>query len=82
MARERDDEGKYTEMATIDAVMDVLASADDPVLTANEVGEVIGVSSETARRKLTDLYEERRVERKDVGARAVVWWLTADEGEN
>jgi predicted ArsR family transcriptional regulator len=79
MSRKRDAEGKYTETATIDAVFDVLVNADDPVLTANEVAEAIGVTSETARRKLTELSEQGRVKRKDVGARAVVWWAPVDE---
>ncbi|MFC7135351.1 MULTISPECIES: MarR family transcriptional regulator [Salinibaculum] len=78
MSRERDDEGKYTEMATIDAVLDVLASTDDPVLTSSEVAEAIGVSSETARRKLTELHDQGLVKRKEVGARAVVWWTVEE----
>ena len=78
MSRERDDDGTYAEMATVDAVLAVLRTADDPVLTASEVAEAIGASSETARRKLTELHDQGRVKRKDVGARAVVWWVVEE----
>ena len=47
----------------------------EPVVTATELAEMLDVSGETARRHLSTLHEQGRVERKDVGARAVVWWV-------
>lgn len=54
---------------------DVFRGADDPVLTAVEVAERMGVSQQAAHRKLSDAHEEDTVKRKKAGARAVVWWM-------
>lgn len=79
MTRERNEKGQYTETAAPETVLEVLQTTDERVLTASEVATALDVSSETARRKLTELHEQGRVERKDVGARAVVWWASTGE---
>lgn len=76
MGRERDEEGKYAEQATREVVLDVLQETPEPVLTAKEVATKLGTSSETARRKLNELHEGGKISRKEVGARAVVWWYS------
>jgi predicted ArsR family transcriptional regulator len=72
--RERNAEGRYVPTVTPERVLDVLRDAEDPVLTAKEVGDTLGYTSEAARQRLHELRERGDVETKQVGARAVVWW--------
>jgi len=72
--RERNDEGRYVSTVTPERVLEVLQGADDPVLTAKEVGEWLDCTSEAARQQLHELREQGKVESKQVGARARVWW--------
>lgn len=75
-SRERNDRGQFVPMVTEGAVVDVLRHAETPVVTAKEVGETLGCSSEAARQKLLALLDQEIVARRKVGAGAVVWWLT------
>ena len=52
-----------------------MSAADDPVATAGEVGEALDCTGQAARKKLNQLHEDGKIERKEVGARAVVWWI-------
>lgn len=72
--RERDEQGNYIETVTPARVLEVMNAADDPVVTAGEVGEALDCTGQAARKKLNQLHEDGKVERKEVGARAVVWW--------
>ena len=76
--RERAKTGKYVETITLDRVFDAVASHPDPTVSAREVGEVLGCSTDAARKKLAQLHEDGKVERKKVGGRSVVWWLADD----
>ena len=73
--RERNKQGRYVSTITSERVLEVLQEDDDPVLTAKEVGERLGCSSEAARQRLHELQERGEVTSKQVGARAVVWWV-------
>lgn len=53
----------------------------DPVLTAPELAEKVGVSQQAAHSKLKDLRERGLVKSKAAGARSVVWWVTTDGRE-
>lgn len=75
-SRERNDRGQFVETITPAAVVDVLRRAETPVVTAKEVGEELGYTSEAARQKLLMLLDEGTVARRKVGGGAVVWWLT------
>lgn len=75
--RERNEEGQYVTTVTPKRVLEVLRESDDPVLTAKEVGEGLGCTSEAARQRLHELAERGDVESKQVGARAVVWYLAS-----
>lgn len=77
--RERDDHGQYVATISLEDVIEALRYTDSPVATAKEVGELLDYSSEAARQKLITLHEQGRVERRTVGANAVVWWLTDRE---
>jgi predicted ArsR family transcriptional regulator len=74
MTRDRDEKGMYTELTTAEAVLKVLETSDDPVMTAKEIADQLEVSRDTVGRKLARLSEEGKVNQKKVGARAVVWW--------
>lgn len=53
----------------------VFAEADDPVLTAVEVADELGITQQGAHAKLTRAHERGLVERKKTGSRSVVWWV-------
>ncbi|SEP07929.1 HTH domain-containing protein [Halogranum amylolyticum] len=75
MTRDRDEKGMFTELTTAEAVLKVLETSDDPVMTAKEIADQLEVSRDTVGRKLAQLSEEGKVRQKKVGARAVVWWI-------
>jgi predicted nucleotidyltransferase len=77
--RQRTETGEYVETVTAEKVLSVLESIATPVATATEVGEKIGCTGQAARKKLDQLHDTGDVERKTVGARAVVWWLSEDD---
>lgn len=60
-------------------VMEVLREADDPVMTAREIGDALGESRRTLHRRLDELHDEGLVEKKTVGGRSVVWWIGDDD---
>jgi len=70
----RSDTGRYIRDLHSKRVLTVLQDAEDPVLTAGEVGDQLDCSSEAARQYLHELRERGDVKSKNVGARAVVWW--------
>lgn len=78
MSRSRDGDGRYLEETTLDDVIAILAERDEPV-TGKEVGEELGVTNRSALDKLNELNEREMVERKKVGAGAVIWWLTDEQ---
>lgn len=77
--RERSKTGEYVETVTPERVLDAMATHPDPTVTAREVGEAMGYSADAARKKLNQLHERGDVERKKVGGRSVVWWLTDEQ---
>jgi hypothetical protein len=77
--RTRDSAGKFVETLTPERVLAVMREHDAPVVTAREVADALDCTREGATKKLKQLREHGRVERKKVGARAVVWWRTDRE---
>lgn len=73
MERERDESGQYTEQVALDDVLAVFDQADPPVLTASEVAEELDCSRPSAYNKLEQLVEQNEIQKKKVGARAVVY---------
>lgn len=65
-------QGKQT--STDDEIIEVMAKHDDPIHSAKEVGEMIGVTRQCAFNRLQQLKAEGRVCKKKSGARSVVWW--------
>lgn len=52
----------------------VFADTDDPVLSAVEVAKKMGITQQAAHSKLAAAADRGEMNRKKVGARAVVWW--------
>jgi len=48
----------------------------DPVFTAVELAEDVGVTQQAAHSKLSNLEDRGLVRSKEVGSRARVWWVT------
>lgn len=78
MINERNSRGEFVEHVSLSEVMDVLAIRDEPV-TAKEVGEEVGITNRAALNKLNELADNDRVERKKVGGRSVIWWLSDEQ---
>ena len=53
----------------------VFRESEDPVLTAVEVGEKLGITQQAAHARLSRAHDRGEVERKKTGSRSVVWWL-------
>jgi hypothetical protein len=71
----RDENGQFVETVTPERVLAAMRDADAPVVTAGDVAEELGCTSEAVTKKLKELQKQGRVARRQVGARAVVWWL-------
>jgi len=56
----------------------VFRQTDDPVLTAVEVADLLGISQQAAHSRLTRANERGELKRKKTGARSVVWWLPGE----
>jgi DNA-binding transcriptional ArsR family regulator len=80
MSQGRDEDGKYTPSVSENEVLCALRDHPDPVVTVPELAERVDVSGETVRRHLSTLHDRGVVERKTVGARAVVWWIPDADG--
>ena len=80
MARERTETGEFVETVTLDRVVSAIPAVDAPVVTTRDVADRLDCTTEAARQKLAQLTEQGRVDRRKVGGRAVVWWLT-ESGE-
>ena len=50
----------------------------DPVVTAPELADEVGVTQQAAHKKLQSLENRGLVRSKPAGASAVVWWVTED----
>jgi len=64
--------------ATDDEIIEVMSEDGDPIHSAKEVAEMIGVTRQCAFNRLQQLKQEGRVRKKKSGARSVVWWPAND----
>mgnify|MGYP002126151916 CR=1 FL=1 len=55
-------------------LISVFELTDDPVLTAPEVADELDITQQAAHKKLQSAHRDGEIERKKVGASAVVWW--------
>lgn len=77
---DRNESGQYSTTYSDEAIMETFEEAPIPVLTAVEVAEALGCARTTARKRLEELVDEKRLHRKKVGARGVVYIRLEAEG--
>ncbi|WP_254544590.1 hypothetical protein [Halomarina pelagica] len=75
MPRKHGDSGRYVETVPLEAVLGVFDEVRGPVVTSADVADTLDCSRDTARRKLGQLYDQGRVERRSTAGR-VIWWRT------
>jgi predicted nucleotidyltransferase len=75
MPQLRGDDGKFLEKVTINEVLELLETVNEP-LTAPEIAAQLDISNRTALDKLNELnVRDPTVRRKQVGASAVIWFI-------
>jgi predicted ArsR family transcriptional regulator len=79
MARDRTESGEFIETITLERVVDAIHEVEGPIVTTRDIADILECTTEAARQKLITLTEQGRVDRRKVGGRAVVWWLTETE---
>ena len=82
MGRKRNDGGQFAPSIEDDDVLRALRAHPEPVATTSDLADALGVTTETVRRHLSALRDAEQVGRKEVGARAVVWWPIPDDPES
>lgn len=76
MEEGRDGEGKYTEEYPDSAFIDAVRGL--PVPSTQKVADEVGCSYDLAYRRLTDLFEEGKIEREEVGT-SFVYYISSLE---
>lgn len=61
-----------------DDVVRALTEITGPAATASEVARHLDTSHQTASRRLEELEELGKVRSKEVGANAVIWWISGE----
>jgi hypothetical protein len=79
MTRDRAESGEFVETITLDRVVEAIREVEAPVVTTRDIADSLGCTTEAARQKLMRLVEQGRADRRKVGSRAVIWWLTEFE---
>jgi predicted ArsR family transcriptional regulator len=57
-------------------ILEAIDQVEGPAATAVELGEILGMTRAGVRNRLLQLKEDRLVDRKTVGASAVIWYPT------
>jgi len=58
-----------------ETIIELFRDHSDPALTAPEVADTFGVSSQAAYNRLQGLYNDGKLHRKKVGGAAVIYWI-------
>ncbi|MFP4218551.1 MAG: hypothetical protein ACLFR6_06915 [Salinarchaeum sp.] len=77
--RKRDAHGRFADSVTGEDVLGVFEAVEGPVVTSTDVGDVLGISTESARQHLNNLVSEGPLRRRKTG-RTVVYWTTDTTG--
>lgn len=70
------DDDRHERKITDQDILKVFDNADEPVLTASEIAKALPVTRQALNYRLNRMHENGLVDRKDAGARSVVWWAT------
>lgn len=57
-------------------MINMMRHHEDPFLTLGEITEELGMSKGAVHIRLQELCDRNKMRRKNVGAWAVVWWLS------
>ena len=60
-------------------ILSVFENMRGPVVTSKDVAVTVGMSTESARERLYDLYERGLVDKRKA-SNVIVWWRKSDEG--
>lgn len=69
----RDDDGQSSHTVSLNDVFKVFEHVEGPVVASSDVATLTGCSRETARRKLSKLYDEGCLNRRRVSGRILYW---------
>jgi predicted ArsR family transcriptional regulator len=69
-----EDMSQGKETVSDDEIIQIMQESDDPIHSAGEIANVVGVTRQCVFNRLQQLQAEGRVERKKSGSRTVVWW--------
>lgn len=72
------DSDRFEGRITLDDIFAAFELVDETVYTSSDIAEVVGCSRESARQKLTRLYDQGRINRRKHG-RFMVWWRMPPE---
>ena len=61
---------------TDDELLAAVRTHKDPAVTANDIADRVGLTSQAVNKRIPRLVEEGYLRKKEVGAAAVVYWLT------
>lgn len=79
MPRKHGPNGQYVDTVTHEAVLDVFEKVDGPgVVLSADVADALGVTRETARRKLKELHDTGVLDRRETGRRLLYWRVDPD----
>lgn len=73
---DRDGSDRRERKITDQDILKVFDRADEPVLTSSEIADALPVTRQAVNYRLKRMHEDGLVDRKETGARAVVWWAT------
>jgi hypothetical protein len=73
MPKQHGADGTYIETTPHNRVLEVFDDVDGPVVLSADVANKLDCSPETARRKLAELYERGKLDRRKVSRRVIYW---------
>lgn len=78
MPREFDESGQFKKTTTHKDILNIFDNIEEVVTVTSEIADKAGCGRETARKRLTDLYEDGQIDRRKHG-RMIVWWKVPPE---
>jgi len=67
--------GRQPETTDVE-ILEAIALHPDPIVTSSEIAERVGMTNAGVNNRLPALVDDDLVVRKEVGAHAIVYWLT------
>lgn len=69
-------ENQYDKKVSEQDILKAFDNADTPVLTANDLADMLPLTRQGANYRLNQMHDKGLVGKKKTGSRAVVWWST------